>query len=40
MLDPVCGGVVTLNGRLYGTGYSDDRLTLLLTGIQEKRYMQ
>ena len=29
MLDPVCGGVVALNGRLYGTGYSDYKLTCL-----------
>ncbi len=29
MLDPVCGGVVALNGRLYGTGYRDHKLTCL-----------
>ena len=29
MLDPVCGGAVAFNGRIYGTGYSDYKLTCL-----------
>lgn len=28
-LDPVCGGAVVLNGRIYGTGYSDNKLTCI-----------